>query len=300
MSEKSPSIALASAPTFTSSGLSPRTSFAKLFLRERLGVVGAVIVLCLVVGAAVGPMLAPNAPDALVGQRLMDPGTSGFILGTDATGRDELSRILNGFRQTVLVAGLASVISVVLAVTIGMLSGWSAGRWPDVVVQRFVDAAMSFPPLVTLIVVAAIVGAGIAQLVVTLGILTSIAASRVVRSAVLSVKDRDYVMAARACGAPTYRLILKHVLPNVAAPIIVIATLNLGNIVLVEASLSFLGLGITDPALPTWGRMLFDARSVLQKAPFLAVWPGVMISLTVFAFNMLGDALRDVLDPRLR
>ena len=261
--------------------------------------IGFVLVLCLLVGAAFGPALAPRPPDALVGSRLLDPGTQGFTLGTDHIGRDELSRLLHGFRQTVVVAFSAMTISIVLATIIGLTSGW-AGGWVDLILQRVIDAVMSFPSLVLLIAVVSVVGGGLIQLITTLGVISSVAGSRVVRSAVLNIRSESYFEAARAVGASTGRIVWYHVLPNMFGPLMVIATLNLGTVVLVEASLSFLGLGIADPALPTWGRMLFDARPVLSRQPLLAVWPGMLIALTVFGFNMLGDALRDILDPRLR
>ena len=199
-----------------------------------------------------------------------------------------------------LVAFCGAAIAMLLASVIGVTSGWFFGTRVDATIQRVVDAGMSFPPLIILIVVASLVGGSLTLLIVTLGVITSIGASRVVRSATIAVRSEPYFEAARVMGAKPGRTILVHILPNIFPTLIVIGSVNLGSIVLAEASLSFLGLGISDPTKPTWGRMLFDSRRTLQVAPLLAVWPGVMISFTVFGFNMLGDALRDVLDPRLR
>jgi peptide/nickel transport system permease protein len=267
--------------------------------KQPLGLVGLAITLVLVIGAIVGPMLAPEAPDALVGGRMLPPGTDGFVLGTDHIGRDVLSRLLYGFRQTVTVTFTATALSISLAVMIGLVGGLG-NPWVDSALQRFVDAVMSFPSLILFISVVSIIGGGLVQLILTLGVLYAIGGSRVVRSAILSMKSAPYLEAARVVGARMPRVIFRYVLPNIFGTLMVIATLNLGAIVLAEAALSFLGLGITDPALPTWGRMLFESRPRLQQAPLLAVWPGLLISAAVFGFNMLGDAMRDILDPRLR
>jgi len=184
-------------------------------------------------------------------------------------------------------------------VFLGVLGGM--GRWwVDALLQRLIDAMMSFPSLILFIAVVSIVGGGIVQLILTLGVLLSIGGSRVVRSSVFAMKSASYLESGRTVGASMPRIVVYYVLPNIFGPLMVITTLALGAIVLLEASLAFIGLGITDPALPTWGHMLFDSRRTLEEAPLLALWPGLLISLTVFGFNMLGDALRDVLDPRLR
>jgi peptide/nickel transport system permease protein len=281
----------------------PRAGFLFSSLRalrkQPLGMIGFAMTGILMVGAVVGPMLAPQAPDALVGGRLSPPGTDGFILGTDHIGRDELSRLLYGFRQTVTVTFTATALSISLAVMLGLIGGLGH-PWVDSLLQRLVDAVMSFPSLILFISIVAIVGGGLIQLILTLGCLYAIGGSRVVRAAILSTKSAPYLESARVMGARMPRVILRYVLPNIFGTLMVIATLNLGAIVLLEAALSFIGLGISDPALPTWGRMLFESRSRLQQAPLLAVWPGLLISAAVFGFNMLGDALRDILDPRLR
>lgn len=267
--------------------------------KQPLGMLGLLITMMLVIGAIVGPMLAPEAPDALVGGRLTSPGTDGFVLGTDHIGRDVLSRLLYGFRQTVTVTFTATALSISLAVILGLIGGLGH-PWVDSLLQRFVDAVMSFPSLILFISIVSIVGGGLIQLILTLGCLYAIGGSRVVRAAILSMKSAPYLESARVVGARAPRVIFRYVLPNIFGTLMVIATLNLGAIVLLEAALSFIGLGISDPALPTWGRMLFESRPRLQQAPLLAVWPGLLISAAVFGFNMLGDALRDILDPRLR
>lgn len=276
-----------------------RFQILRRVFKSPFAVIASGVILILLVGAVLGPPLAPNKPDALVGRRLMAVGSAGLPLGTDRVGRDEFSRMLSAFQPTVIIAFSAAALSITLALMIGTVSGWFGG-WVDAIVQRWIDAGMSFPPLILVITLVAVIGSGITQLVCVLGIISSMGASRLIRASVMTVRSEAYIDSARAVGASDARIVLKHVLPNIFGPIMVVVTISLGALVLTEASLSFLGLGLTDPAQPTWGRMLFDARPSLADRPLLAIWPGLMISLTVFAFNMLGDSLRDILDPRLR
>jgi peptide/nickel transport system permease protein len=190
------------------------------------------------------------------------------------------------------------LIGLSLATLVGVLSGYF-GSWVDVILQRVVDAAMAFPSLVLLLVLVSVFGAGLIQLILALGILGMFANSRVIRSAVLGVKANVYVEAARALGAGNVRILLRHILPNIFGPIMVLATVWLGTAILAETSLSYLGLGIPPPT-PSWGRMLSEARAFMLDRPTLALFPGLAITVVVFGFNMLGDALRDLLDPRLR
>jgi peptide/nickel transport system permease protein len=257
------------------------------------------LVVLLVLTAVFAPLLAPYGfDDQNITQRLQ-PSSADYPLGTDSLGRDVLSLIIYGARISMFVGLGAVLISVTAAVVIGTASGYFGG-WLDTLLQRFVDAWMSFPWLVIVLTIAAILGSGLFNVILLLGLAFTFGNSRVVRSAVLSVKEHAYIEAARATGAGHGRIIRRHILPNIAAPVIVIATLGLGNAILAEASLSFLGLGVPPPD-PSWGRMLSgSARTYMERAPWLAIFPGIALSLAVFGFNMFGDALRDLLDPRLR
>ncbi|MBA4179772.1 MAG: ABC transporter permease [Anaerolinea sp.] len=266
--------------------------------RQPLGAVCLVVVVVLIILAIVGPSIAPYDPASSDFDRLQRPnGTNWF--GTDELGRDTFSRILNGARVSVAVGFGATSITLVIATTIGTISGYYRG-WVDTIIQRFVDGVMAFPTLVLLMSLVVITGAGLKQLIIILGLIGSASSSRIVRSAVLGVRENAYIEAARSLGVGTPRLLLRHVLPNCFAPIMVSATVGLGGVILAEAALSFLGVGINDPNHPTWGQMLNRARKFANVEPIQALWPGMAIAITVFSFNMLGDALRDTLDPRLR
>ena len=267
--------------------------------RKPLGAVGGAIVLVLLVVALAAPWLAPYPYDVgTASERLEGPSLS-HPFGTDANGRDMLSRIIWGGRVSVIVGVGVVAISTFLAVAIGVLSGYAGGRF-DLLVQRLVDVWLSFPPLVLLLSLVAVSGPGLWSVTIILGILLAPGTSRVVRSAVLSVRPLPYIEAARSVGASHARVILKHILPNVFAPVLVLATVQLGTAILAESTLSFLGYGVPPP-FPTWGSMLSGTgRAFMIQSPWLSIWPGLAISAAVFGFNMLGDALRDVLDPRLR
>jgi peptide/nickel transport system permease protein len=271
----------------------------RLVKEKPLGALGAVIVLVLLFTAAFAPWIAPYPYDqANVRFRLKPPGAQ-FYLGTDNLGRDLYSRIVYGARISVTVGFGAVAIGTLLATTIGVLSGYFGGKF-DVLMQRLVDAWMAFPFLVVLLSVMAVLGPGLLNVVLSLGVLSAANSSRIIRSAALAAREHQYVESARAVGARHLRIILRYILPNVMAPIIIIATISLGFAILAESALSFLGLGVPPP-YPSWGEMLSGSgRSYMQRAPWMATWPGVAISLAVFGFNMLGDALRDLLDPRLR
>ena len=191
------------------------------------------------------------------------------------------------------------MLIVVVAVLIGGISGFIGGK-PDLGVQRFVDAWIAFPGLLLLLTIMSIVGRGVPQIIVVLGIAGGIGASRVVRGAVIGVKENDYFLAARAVGTPTSLILLRHVLPNIMAPVIIIFSINVGGVILSAASLSFLGFGLP-PAVPEWGGLLSrDGREYMEMAPYLAFWPGLCLTITIYSLNMFGDAVRDLLDPRLR
>ena len=267
--------------------------------RKPLGAVGAVIVLSLLLMAGFAEWIAPYAYDQqLPGARLKAPGRE-YLLGTDNVGRDIFSRIVYGARVSVTVGFLTVLMGNAVAAFIGITSGYFRGRY-DILVQRVVDAWQSFPYLIIILSLLAVLGPGMLNVILALSILVAAATSRVIRSATLSVVEYPYIEAARAMGAGHVRVILRHVLPNVAATIVVVATIGLGGVILAESALSFLGYGVPPPH-PSWGSMLSGSgRTYMYSAPWIAIWPGVAISMVVFGFNMLGDALRDVLDPRLR
>jgi peptide/nickel transport system permease protein len=272
--------------------------------RKPLGMVSAVIIVVLFLVALLAPVLAPHDPYALnldgrgLPVRMHGPSAA-FPLGTDPLGRDVLSRIVYGARVS-LVVGFASVIlGTVLGTALGLLSGYWEGRL-DYVIQRGVDTTMAVPGVVLALAVMSVLGQSLSNIILVIALVIAPGASRVVRGTVLAVKQHTFVDAAQALGASPGRVVARHVLPNVFAPILVIATIWLGNAIVIEAALSFLGLG-TPPPTPTWGGMLSgEGRRNLETAPHLAIFPGMAISIVVLAFNMLGDALRDLLDPRLR
>ena len=271
----------------------------RLIKEKPLGAIGAVIVLILLFCAAFAPWIATHPYDQANVRYRLKPPSAQFYLGTDNLGRDLFSRIIYGAQISVTVGFGAVGIGTLLATAIGVGSGYFGGKF-DVFMQRLVDAWMAFPFLVVLLSVMAILGPGLFEVILSLGVLSAANSSRIIRSAALSAKENQYVEAARAVGASHLRIILWYILPSVMATIIIIATVSLGFAILAESALSFLGLGVPPP-YPSWGEMLSGSgRSYMHKAPWMATWPGVAISLAVFGFNMLGDALRDLLDPRLR
>jgi peptide/nickel transport system permease protein len=219
-------------------------------------------------------------------------------LGRDDIGRDVLSRIIRGTRVAFIVALSAMSISLFIGVTVGAISGYFGG-WIDSVLSRLVDTLMAFPLLVLLITLAAVIGPSLQTTVIVIGLTVWSSYARIVRADVLSVREREFVFAARAIGATDRRIIIRHVLPNVLGPVIVLASLAVGGIIILEAALSFLGLGVQRPT-PSWGGMLADGRAHIRNYPHIAIAPGIMIFLTVLAFNLIGDGLRDALDPRQR
>jgi peptide/nickel transport system permease protein len=267
--------------------------------RKPLGALGGLIVIALVVMAALAPWIAHYTYDeTLRGARMKAPGAQ-FWMGTDNLGRDMWSRVVYGARVSVTVGFGAVLIAQVLGSAIGITSGYFGGKY-DIAVQRVVDAWQSFPFLVVILSIMAVLGPGLLNIVLALGVIGAANASRVIRGSTLSVVENVYVESARAIGCGHLRIMLRHILPNVAGTIIVLATIGLGAFILAESALSFLGFGVPPP-YPSWGAMLSGAgRSFFSQAPWMAIYPGLAISLAVFGFNMLGDALRDVLDPRLR
>ncbi len=270
-----------------------------LFRRKPLGAMGGVLLAVMVALALGAEWVAPYGfDDADIFARLK-PSTATHWLGTDNLGRDLLSRVIHGARVSMAVGFGGVALGLLGAMVVGLFSGYFGGV-VDAVIQRVVDAFMCFPLLLVALTIMALLGPGLANVILTLGLVLAVRDSRVIRGAVMSVKLNLYVEAARALGAPHGVILRRHVLPNIFAPVIILATVNLGAVILIEAALSFLGFGVPPPH-PSWGGMLSTAGVVhMLRAPWLAFWPGVALSLAVFSANMLGDALRDILDPRLR
>lgn len=272
--------------------------FRRVFFSRLVVKVGLVIILALITCAIFAPFLAPydpHEPDLL---HTLSPPSTAHPLGTDALGRDILSRIIYGAR-TSLIVGL---IVVSLAATIGMSLGLVAGffgRWIHTVLMRFIDTLMSFPMILLALVVAAMLGGGLKNVIIALTVGLVPVYARLMTGQVLTVKENDYVTAGRSIGASNLRIMVYYLVPNCLPPLIVLITMMLGTTVLAEAGLSFLGVGI-EPPTAAWGSMVNDGREYLLSHPILSFAPGLAIMLTVFAFNMVGDGLRDALDPRLR
>jgi peptide/nickel transport system permease protein len=267
--------------------------------RKPLGAVGGVIVIALLVMAAFAEQIAPYGYDQTIRGARMKPPSAAHWLGTDNLSRDMWSRVVYGARVSITVGFFTISLAVLVATAIGVSSAYFGGVW-DLLVQRMVDAWLSFPYLIIILSVMAVLGPGLGNVVISLAVLIAATNSRVIRGATLGVMQHSYVEAARAIGCGHTRIIVRHLLPNVTATIIILATIGLGAVILAESALSFLGFGVPPPH-PSWGGMLSGSgRTYMFRAPWMAIWPGVAISLAVFGFNMLGDALRDVLDPRLR
>jgi peptide/nickel transport system permease protein len=270
------------------------------FCRKKpLGAAGGVIMLLIVFTAIFATVLQTEDPIATNAAATLAPPSAVHWLGTDHLGRDIYSRILHGARVSLLVGVGSTLLASVLGGVIGLLSGYVGGK-TDLVVQRVMDILQGLPLLVLALVMAAALGPSIPNVILAISIPIMPRAARVIRSSVLSIREFQYVEAARALGLTHLRIAFRHILPNTVGPFIVLGTAQLGSAILVEAALSFLGLGVPEP-YPSWGRMLsVSAAEYAQKAPWLVLFPGIAISLAVFGSNLLGDALRDTLDPRLR
>jgi peptide/nickel transport system permease protein len=278
---------------------SPVRLMLRFARRKPLGAIGGTIVLALLVMAAFADRLAPYPYDASIAGARMKPPSVQFWMGTDNLARDVWSRVVYGARISITVGFATVTLATLMATTVGVSSAYLGGAY-DTLVQRVVDAWMSFPALVVVLSLMSALGPGLSNLILALSILGAAAASRVIRGATLSVIANPYIEGAKAIGAGHGRVILCYVLPNVTATILILATIGLGTVILAESALSFLGFGIPPP-YPSWGGMLSGSgRSFMYYAPWMALFPGAAITLAVFGFNMLGDALRDVLDPRLR
>jgi peptide/nickel transport system permease protein len=268
------------------------------FLRSGAGLAGGIVLLALLLAALFAGQVSPFDPikqDFRIEREAPSPA---HLMGPDEFGRDLLSRVIWGARVSLQAGAVAASIALVVGLLLGMLAGFHGG-WADDVIMRCMDVLLAFPYLLLAIAIVAILGSGLLTAMIAIGIVNVPIYARVVRGAVLGVRERDYVVAARTLGSSDRRVMWQHILPNVMAPLIVQATLNVGTAIIETAGLSFLGLG-TQPPTPDWGNMLSAGRSYLIDSPWIATFPGLAILVTVLAFNLMGDALRDALDPSLR
>ena len=270
----------------------------RMVIEQPVATIGALITLMMICVAIFANYLAPYGLNVMT-THVMVPPSIHFWMGTDNLGRDIMSRVIYGARVSVVVGLVATSISVFISIIIGMISGYIGGAM-DLILQRFVDAFCCLPGLVILMVLLSLTGTGLWQIIFILGITSGIGGSRIIRGIIFTMKENTYLQAAVATGDTTLTIFIKHVLPNIFAPIIIIFSMGMPALILSEAGLSFLGFGIPPP-VPTWGGMLSgNARTYMFHAPWMALFPGLALAILVFAVNMLGDGLRDVLDPRLR
>jgi peptide/nickel transport system permease protein len=272
--------------------------FLRVLFGRRIVIFGLVVILLVIIVAIFASQLAPYNPyDQDLSQSLLQPSLH-HPLGTDNLGRDTLSRLIFGSRNSLMVGVVALGIAAVIGITMGLLAGYLGG-WVQTIIMRFVDAMMCFPMILLTLVIASLLGSGMRNVMIALGVGMLPGYARLMCGQVLSVKENDYVLSGRSEGAGNLRIMLRHVLPNCFPPLIVLMTMQIGAAILAEAGLSFLGVGIEPPAA-AWGLMVSDGRIYLMTNPVLSFAPGLAIMLVVFAFNMVGDGLRDALDPRLR
>ena len=267
-------------------------------LSVRLAKLGLAVLGLAIIAAVFSPLLAVHDPIKINPRDSLQNPSAEYWLGADRLGRDQLARLIYGARVSLFIGGAGVGIAVVAGIAIGTVSGW-AGKWTDEILMRIMDALAAFPNIVFALVLVAITGGAMRNIILVIGLVFTPAVARLIRAQVLSVKERDFVIAAIALGASPLRIIASHLIPNSLAPVIVQASIGFGAAILLEASLSFLGVGVKPPT-PTWGGMLRHAFEVVDQAPWLTFTPGITIFLVVLAFNFVGDALRDTLDPRLR
>ncbi len=276
-----------------------RDFFVRLAREKPLGILGGIIILVLLIVGIFSNVIAPAELDEINILDRFAPASAKHLLGADQVGRDILSRLIYGARISMIVGLAGTSVTIVVASIIGVPSGYLGGKF-DILIQRFVDAWLSFPSLLILLTVMSIVGQGMLQIISVLGIMSGIYSSRIIRGAVIGIKDNDYFLAAEAIGSPPVGTVIRHIVPNITAPMIIIFSINMGGIILDEASLSFLGFGLP-VEVPSWGGMLSsEGRRFMETKPELALYPGLCLAVVIFGVNMFGDAVRDLLDPRLR
>jgi peptide/nickel transport system permease protein len=270
----------------------------KVMFSRWVVIIGAVIILLLILTAIFAPLLTPYEPNKVDLQNNLQQPSSQHLLGTDQHGRDVLTRIIYGSRIAIIVGVVAVTASGAFGMFLGLLAGYFGG-WVETIIMRMTDALMSLPPLVLMLAIAVMLGGGVTTVLLALGVALMPSYCRLMCGQVLSAKENDYIMAANVIGAGNLRVMFRHLVPNVFPPLLVLITLDLGFAILTEASLSFLGIGINPPTA-TWGGMVSEGQRYLLTHPVLSMSPGLAIVLVVLAFNLVGDGLRDALDPRLR
>jgi peptide/nickel transport system permease protein len=287
-------------PTFIEAP--PRVSewrrFRRVFFQRPLIIFGLVVLCVLFITVAFAPWLAPYNPYKQSLKEALAQPSAQHLLGTDTLGRDTLSRLIYGSRTAVIIGFVTVAVASIIGMTLGLLAGYLGGV-VNLIIMRIIDAMMPFPMILLALLIAALLGGGIENLIIALCVATIAPYARVMNGVSMSVKENDYILAGRAMGSSSSRMMVNHVFPNSFQPMIIMMTMQLGSVILAEASLSFLGIGITPPGA-AWGSMVNDGYRDLLTNPMLSVAPGIAIMLVVFAFNMVGDGLRDALDPRLR
>ena len=271
---------------------------SRLVRRSPAGVIGLAIVVAMILIAAIGPQFAPYPPDAPDYAHARQGPSASHLGGTDDFGRDIFSRVLYGARISMTVGFLGVVIGLIPGAVLGLTAGYY-GRWFDELVMRVIDVLLAFPGILLAIAMVAVLGPGLSNIVIAIGFFGIPVYTRLVRGATLQAKEQVYVEAVRAQGAASRRILFRHILPNIVAPIIVISTLQIAAAILTESALSFLGLGAPPPT-PEWGAILTNAKDDLATLPYMALFPGAALVITVLGFNLLGDGLRDILDPRMK
>jgi peptide/nickel transport system permease protein len=277
--------------------LSPAKLGWRRFKRDKIGMIGTVMVICLILTALFGHYFSPYDPLQMIYADSFQSPSLKHLMGTDRFGRDQLSRVIVGSQVSMIVCFGAVGIATILGILIGLFSGYFGG-WIDSVIMRLLDVLFAFPTILLALAAVAAFGPSLFNLLLIIGVIYSSRIGRIVRGSVLSIKEKDFIEGVRSVGANDITIMRKFILPNVLSPIIVQATFNLSHALMIEAGLSFLGLG-TQPPRPSWGGMLNESREFMELAPWLTVFPGLAIVFAVLAFNFLGDALRDALDPRL-
>lgn len=270
----------------------------RLLGRHIMLLLGLLIVLGMSLAALLAPFIAPYHPDTLHLNHILEPPSSQFWLGTDRLGRDVFSRLLFGGRISLWVGFVAVGISISIGTTLGLISGYFR-RWVDEAIMRVVDVMLCFPSFFLILAVIAFLEPDLTNIMIVIGLTSWMGVTRLVRAETLSLREREFVDAARLAGTPTSKILFRHILPNALAPVLITATLGVAGAILVESSLSFLGLGVQPPTA-SWGNMLMEGKSVIESAPWLSVYPGLAILITVLGYNLLGESLRDIFDPRLR
>ena len=266
--------------------------------RHAMLLIGLFIVLGMSLAALLAPALAPHNPDTLHLNNILEPPSSRFWLGTDRLGRDVFSRLLYGGRVSLWVGFVAVGISISIGTTLGLISGYFR-RWVDETIMRIVDIMLCFPSFFLILAVIAFLEPDLTNIMIVIGLTSWMGVTRLVRAEALSLREREFVDAARLAGSSTKKILFYHILPNALAPVLITATLGVAGAILVESSLSFLGLGVQPPTA-SWGNMLMEGKAVIESAPWLSVYPGLAILVTVLGYNLLGESLRDIFDPRLR